>query len=109
MNAIPILAFVLVLFALLVVWLLLAHMMFSRRDDARLQFLLGLVGAPTANADRPDPDVLRAEGTIPETRITNGVDPEAGDVGPHAESPGTLSVWQELPVILAAALRARAM
>ena len=109
MNAIPISAVVLVIFVLLLVWLLLAHMILSRRDDARLQFLLGLMDAPTATADGPDPDVFRTAATIPETRTTNGAKPEADDVGLRAEGPRTLAVWQELPVVLAAALRSRAM
>jgi hypothetical protein len=108
-GAVPISAVALVVVVLLVIWFFLAHMISSRKDDARLQFLLGLMGGPTATADRPDPDVLRTAATMPETRTRNGVEPEADDVGPHAKSRRTLSVWQELPVVLAAALRGRAM
>jgi len=109
MNPLPLTAFVLVIFVLLVVGLFLTRMIVSRRDAARLPFLLSLMNAPTATADRPGPDVFRTAATILETRTTNGARPEADGAGPGAEGPRTLAVWQELPVVFAAALRSRAM
>ena len=109
MNAIPYSAVVLVICLLLVVWLFLTRMVKSRRYDARLPFLLTLISAPTATADCLDPDVLGTAAATPETRTTNGVRPEADNGDPRAESPRVLAAWQELPVVLAAALRSRAM
>jgi len=109
MNSVPLVAMVLAIAVLLVVWLFLAHMIASRKDDARLQFLLSLTDPPHADLGHPDPAIPRPAASMLGTRTTKGVEPEADDVGAHAESPRTFAAWQELPVVLAAALRSRAL
>jgi len=109
MNAITVSNVILVTVVLLVVWLLLARMISSRREDARLQFLLSLMEPPPVSVDRPSPAHLQPAANLPETRTEKDAQPGTDDAGPPVESLRTQSVWQELPVVFAAALRGRAM
>lgn len=109
MDAVPFSALVLVIVVLLVVWLFLAHMMSSRKQDARLQFLLSLMEAPPASDGRPDPVVPRPAANGSETGTSKVGSPASGDTASRRDIRDARSVWQELPVVFAAALRGRAM
>jgi hypothetical protein len=109
MNAIPILAIVLVLFVLLVVWLFLAHMISSRKDDARLQFLLGLIDAPQAEASLSDAAGPPPAAVVPETNPEKPVQERAEEFVPRGISGVARYAFQELPVVFAAALRSRTL
>lgn len=107
MDAIRFSAVVLAIVALLLVWLFLAHMILSRKEDARLEFLLNLMGPPAADASRADPAVQRPAPTVPETKKAwRGIAEELESCDNRGAA---RSVWQELPVVFAAALRGRAM
>lgn len=109
MHAIPFSALVLVLAVLLVIWLFLAHMMSSRKQDARLQFLLSLMEATPASDGGPDPAVPRPAANVPKTGTTIAMPPAPDDGVSRGNNHDARSVWQELPVVFAAALRSRAM
>jgi hypothetical protein len=109
MDPIPFSAVVMVIILLLVVWLFLAHMVSSRKVDARLEFLLSLMDAPQADPGRSDPVAQRPAAIVPETNEAKPSPGRADEFASLGRSSVARSVLQELPVVFAAALRGRAM
>jgi hypothetical protein len=100
MDTIPFSALALVVVALLLIWLFLAHMIANRKEDARLQFLLSLMEPPAVSKDCPSPAVVRTAAYMP----GDGSRGNPGGLPRDAQS-----VWEELPLLLAAAMRGRAL
>jgi len=109
MDTMPTLALVMVVAVLLVVWLFLAHMISSRREDGRLRFLLSLMETPPDSSDRPSRTAQRPPAKLPESRPTNSLQAPTDEVVSRSDSRIAQSLWQEMPVVFAAALRGRAM
>jgi hypothetical protein len=109
MGPIPFSAFALVIVVLLITWLFLAHMISSRRDDARLQFLLSLTDPPHVARGCPDPAIPRPAASVPETNAAEPWRDNADEFMSRSYSGIARFVSQELPVVFAAALRSRAM
>ena len=100
MDIIPSSALALVVVALLVIWLIVAHMISNRKQDARLQFLLGLMEPPPVSGDCPSPEVVQPAA---------GMQGDRGRGNPGGCPSDAQSVWEELPLLLAAAMRGRAL
>jgi hypothetical protein len=100
MHAIPSSALAFVVTALLVIWLFLVHMISNRKEDARLHFLLGLMEPPPVSGDCPNPAVVRPAADIPG---------DGSKGNPRGRPRDAQPVWDELPLLLAAAMRGRAL
>jgi hypothetical protein len=109
MDPIPFSAVALVIVVLLVTWLFLAHMMSNREDDARLHFLLGIMGAPQAEASHSDAAGPPPAAVVPETNPAKPVQERADEFVSRGISGVARYASQELPVVFAAALRSRTM
>ena len=109
MNVIPFSAVALVIVILLVIWFFLAHMISSRKDDARLQFLLGLIDAPQAEASLSDAAGPPPAAVVSETNPAKPVQERSEEFVSRGISGVARYAFQELPVVLAAALRSRTM
>jgi len=109
MDAIPFSAVALAIVVLLVVWFLLAHMISSRKNDARLHFLLSLMDAPQAGASHSDSAGPRPAAAAPEAPGAKPVQERADEFVSRGISGVARYASQELPVVFAAALRSRTM
>jgi len=109
MGPIPFSAFALVIVVLLVTWLFLAHMISSRKDDARLHFLFSLMDAPQAGASHSDAAEPPPAAVVPETNPAKPVRERADELVSRGFSGVARYAFQEMPVVFAAALRSRAM
>ena len=109
MHTVPLPALVLATAVLLVVWLFLAHMISSRKEDARLQFLLDLTDPPQVDRGRHDPANPRPAFLAPERNAVDPLPAKADEYMTGGNSGVVRLVSQELPVVFAAALRGRAM
>jgi len=109
MGPIPFSAFALVIVVLLVTWLFLAHMISSRKDDARLHFLFSLMDAPQAGASHSDAAEPPPAAVVPETNPAKPVRERADEFVSRGFSGVARYAFQEMPVVFAAALRSRAM
>jgi hypothetical protein len=84
-------------------------MISSRKDDARLHFLLSLMDAPQVDASHSDAAGPRPAAAVPEANPEKPEQERADEI----VSPGISGVAryasQEFPVVFAAALRSRTM
>jgi hypothetical protein len=109
METVPTSAVALVIVVLLIIWFFLAHMISSRKDDARLQFLLSLTDQPHVEPGCPDPAIPRPAASVPESIPAKPAQERADEFAPRGISGVARYVSQELPVVFAAALRSRIM
>ena len=109
MDATSFSAVALVIVLLLAIWLFLAHMISSRNEDARLQFLLSLMDASQAGAGWSGPGAQRTAAIVPETNPAKPVQERADEFVSGGISGVARYASQELPVVFAAALRSRTM
>ncbi|MGA2073544.1 MAG: hypothetical protein ABSH52_08555 [Terriglobia bacterium] len=109
MDAMPFSAVALVIVVLLVIWFFLAHMISSRKDDARLQFLLSLMDAPQADASHSDAAGPPSAAVVPEANPAKPGQERADEFVSRGISGVGRYASQELPVVFAAALRSRTM
>jgi len=109
MSVIPFSAVALVIVVLLVIWFFLAHMISSRKDDARLHFLLSLMDAPQAEASDSDAAGPPPTAVVPETNPASPMQERSEEFVSRGISGVARYAFQELPVVLAAALRSRTL
>jgi len=99
---------VLVIVLVLVVWLFLARTISSRKEDARLQFRVRVKEALPISTSRPGSVVSQPAANLPERTAKPVLHPAAQEAVSRGERCEARPVWEELPLLLAAALRGRA-
>jgi hypothetical protein len=109
MDAIPFSAVALAIVILLVIWFFLAHMISSRKDDARMHFLLSLLDAPQIDTSHSDGAGLRPAAGVPEGNTEKPEQERADEIASRGISGVARYASQELPVVFAAALRSRTL
>jgi hypothetical protein len=110
MNLTPTAAIAMLTVALLAIGLCLAHMISSRRQDARLQFLLNLMQTFPASGDPSETSELRGSQQDPPERAVVGASPRAARHATRGGGPRHARLaLRETPLLLAAALRGRGL
>jgi hypothetical protein len=109
METMPFSSVALVIVVLLVIWFFLAHMISSRKDDARLQFLFDLIDVPSPDGGHSDPEGQRTAAIVPGKGAAKPLQEGADECVSRGISSVARYAFQELPVVFAAALRSRAM
>jgi hypothetical protein len=110
MNFIPNAAIAVATVVLLAIGLCLAHMISSRRQDPRLQFLLNLMQTFPAPGDQSETPQFRGSQQDPPERTVVGASRLAARHAARGGAPRHARVaLPETPLLLAAALRGRGL